>query len=206
MKFETQTHLQRFILGIVCGLLPILCVLFGIPSVLVGNNPIELLYSISATYYSNHNIIMIGSLILCAFFLFTYKGYDLGDRLFTLLAGIGALGVACFPCYVYKLDFTHIGLFSLPVNVSNIAHFISAGLVFSSFALMTLTQFTKGSHKNRNLVYYICAGIMLAALAFTPLYNNVFHLPDYWMMILEFIMLEAFAVAWLVKSGIFFKE
>lgn len=199
--FKSQLHLQRFILGVICGLLPILDIVFGL--VFCGYIP----QSISATYYYNFNIIMIGALILCSFFLFTYKGYDLGDRIFTILAGIGSFGVASFPMSnIFEQGVVKVGLFSLPDNISNIIHFIMAILVFGSFGLMTLTQFTKGKHKGRNILYYICGVVILLAMlllglsSFIPLLNF-----EACVMIYELIMLEAFAIAWLVKSGIFFR-
>lgn len=198
LKFESTVHIQRFALGVICGLLPILCVLFGFISCTIGGNPWELLYSISATYYTNHKIIMIGSLILCSFFLFSYQGYDLGDRIFTIAAGVGAFGVAAFPCRT-TLSKTTEGLLSLPIGTCNILHYISAVLVFGSFTLMTLTQFTKGKNKRRNALYVICGMIMAIALALVPA-KILLHWADWIMMLLELIMLEAFAIAWIVKS------
>ena len=198
---KSQLHLQRFILGLICGLLPILDIVFGL--VFYKHIP----QSISVTYYYNFNVIMIGALILCSFFLFTYKGYDLGDRVFTILAGIGSLGVAIFPMTNIFAEGSKVGLFSLPDNISNIIHFIMAILVFGSFGLMTLTQFTKGKHKKRNILYRICgvvillAMVMIALSSFIPFLN--FRTST---MFFELIMLEAFCVAWLTKSGIFFKK
>lgn len=110
-----------------------------------------------------------------------------------------------FPCH--KDGVHHIGLFNLPVDASNILHFISAFLVFGSFAIMTITQFTKGSHKKRNILYYVCGGIMIASLLLLGL-SMLIPVLNFSgaVMVYEFIMLEAFAVAWLVKSGIFFKK
>lgn len=201
MTFESTVHVQRFVLGVICGLLPILCTLFGVISINVGGDDISTIYSISATYYSQHKIIMIGTLWLCSFFLFTYKGYDLGDRIFTILAGIGAFGVSAFPCAV-DLYTDRVGLFSLSMNVSNVIHSISAGLVFGSFTLMTLTQFTKGKRKKRNVCYYVCSGIMAVGILLVIL-KNIFGWVEFTIMIFEAIMLEAFAVAWIVKSGAF---
>lgn len=199
---KSQLHLQRFILGLICGLLPILDIVFGL--VFYKHIP----QSISVTYYYNFNVIMIGALVLCSFFLFTYKGYDLGDRVFTILAGIGSLGVAIFPMTnIFTEEIVKVGLFSLPDNISNIIHFIMAILVFGSFGLMTLTQFTKGKHKKRNILYRICgvvillSMVMIALSSFIPLLN--FRTST---MFFELIMLEAFCVAWLTKSGIFFKK
>ena len=200
--FKSQLHLQRFVLGLICGLLPILDIVFGL--VFYGHIP----QSISVTYYYNFKIIMIGALILCSFFLFTYKGYDLGDRIFTILAGIGSFGVASFPMSnTFVQGVVKVGLFSLPDNISNIIHFVMAILVFGSFGLMTLTQFTKGKHKRRNILYYICGAVILLAMLLTGLsyFISVLNF-NASTMVYELIMLEAFAIAWLTKSGIFFRE
>lgn len=197
--FESTVHKQRFILGLVCGLLPILDIIFGL---LIEHSMPQ---SISITYYSVYCIIMIAALTLCTFFLSTYEGYDMGDRIWTILAALGSFGVMAFPCYNY--GFERIGLFNLSAEVSNILHFVSAFLVFGSFGIMTLTQFTKGGHKKRNILYRVCGIVMIAALAMLgitmaiPVLN--FHGAT---MVYELIMLEAFAVAWLTKSGIFFKK
>lgn len=202
MMFKSQLHLQRFVLGLICGLLPILDIVFGL--VFYKHIP----QSISVTYYYNFNVIMISALVLCAFFLFTYKGYDLGDRVLTILAGVGALGVAIFPMSnIFVMGTVKVGLFSLPDNISNIIHFIMAILVFGSFGIMTLTQFTKGKHKRRNILYYICGSIILLAMLLTGLSSFVEVLNfNACVMVYELIMLEAFAIAWLTKSCIFLKR
>ena len=200
MKFETQTHYQRFMLGIICGLLPVGCLLFGILGQLPGINNPEWYVSISATYFANSNMCMIGALCLCAFFLFTYQGYDLGDRLFTSIAAIAALLIVAFPCSARGTD-AHLGLFALPSNISNTIHGVAAAVLFLSFALMILTQFTKGGRKKRNILYYICGIIMLIAMVFVVISMYCNWVP-YMTMILEIVMLEAFAIAWIVKSNI----
>lgn len=200
--FKSTLHAQRFSLGLICGLLPILCCIFG----LIFYKFIP--QSISITYYYNFNIIMISALILCSFFLFTYQGYDLGDRIFTILSGIGAFGVAAFPMEAPEFwHSTNVGLFSLPDNVSDILHLISAALVFGCFGLMTITQFTKGKHKRRNILYYICGIVMLLCLVLLGLGSIIPCLAfKGYVMLYELIMLEAFALSWLVKSAVFFKD
>lgn len=200
MKFETQTHYQRFMLGIICGLLPFGCLLFGLLGALRGINYPEWYNSISATYFSNGNMCMIGALCLCSFFLFTYKGYDLGDRAFTLVAAVSALLIVACPCAAAPMDY--MGLFALPTKISNVIHMVAAVILFGSFALMTLTQFPKGTHKRRNTIYRICGGVMLAFMAVVAL-ATVFNWPGYMTMICEAGMLEAFAVAWIIKSGVY---
>lgn len=199
MKFESQTHYQRFMLGVICGLLPIGCLLFGWLGEMRGINYPEWYNSISATYFANSNMCMIGALCLCAFFLFTYKGYDLGDKAYTLVAAVSALLIVACPCGAAPMDY--MGLFALPTKLSDFIHMVAAIALFGSFALMTLTQFTKGSHKRRNAIYRICGWTMLAFMAVVWL-ANIFDWPGYMTMICEAAMLEAFSFAWIVKSGI----
>lgn len=199
-KFESQTHYQRFMLGAICGLLPVACLLFGALGEIRGINYPEWYNSISATYFANSNMCMIGALCLCSFFLFTYKGYDLGDRAYTLVAAVSALLIVACPCAAAPMDY--MGLLALPTKLSDIVHMVAAIALFGSFALMTLTQFTKGKHKRRNRIYRICGSIMLAFMAVVAL-ASVFGWPGYMTMICEAGMLDAFAFAWIVKSGVF---
>lgn len=198
MRFESTTHYQRFMLGIICGLLPICCFLFGLLGELAGINPPGWYNSISATYFCNSNMCMIGSLCLCAFFLFTYKGYDLGDRAFTMISAISALLIVACPCDAIPSE--NLGLFAFPVKISSTIHDISASVLFVSFALMILTQFTKGNQKRKNTIYRICGWTMVVVMVLVVVGQFIPH-PPYMTMIYEFILLEAFAVAWIVKSG-----
>lgn len=199
MKFETQVHYQRFMLGVICGLLPIACLLFGLLGEIRGINYPEWYNSISATYFANSNMCMIGALCLCAFFLFTYKGYDLGDKAYTLVAAVSALLIVACPCGAAPMDY--MGLFALPTKLSDFIHMVAAIALFGSFALMTLTQFTKGGHKKRNRIYRTCGWTMLAFMAVVAL-ATVFDWPGYMTMICETGMLWAFSVAWIIKSGV----
>lgn len=200
MKFETQTHYQRFMLGVICGLLPVACLLFGMLGEIRGVNYHGWYNSISATYFANSNMCMVGALCLCSFFLFTYKGYDLGDRAYTLVAAVSALLVVAFPTAASKMEY--IGLFAIPKKVSNVIHLVAAVALFGSFALMTLTQFTKGEHKRRNTIYRICGWTMLLFMAIAGA-GYALGFPGYMTMVCETGMLWAFSFAWIVKSGVF---
>lgn len=199
MKFETQTHAQRFALGIICGLLPVGCLLFGWLGELRGINPPGWFNSISATYFANSRACMIGALSLCSFFLFTYKGYDLGDRVYTLVAAVAALLIVACPCAAVAA--AHMGLLALPTKLSDVIHMVAAVALFGSFALMTLKQFPKGSHRRRNTIYRICGWTMIALMALVGL-GVVLDFPGYTTMICETGMLWAFSVAWITKSGV----
>lgn len=223
VKFESQVHYQRFMLGAICGLLPLLCVLFGLFGEVRGINHPGWYNSISATYFANSNMCMIGALSLCSFFLFTYQGYvdaaeekltllqrirklftwkeffRLTDRKLTLVAAVSALLIVACPCAAAPMSY--IGLLALPKKLSDIIHMVAAIALFGSFALMTLTQFTKGNHKRRNTIYRICGWTMLAFMAVVGI-GTVLDFPGYMTMICEAAMLEAFSFAWIVKSGI----
>lgn len=198
LKIESQVHLQRLALGLICGLLPICCVLFGLigaDEALLGNS---WWHSISATYFSNSQVWMIGSLVLASFFLATYKGYDIGDRILTLIGSVSAICIVIFPCG--NSVFERCGLFMLPTTLSGTIHNVSAALLFISFAAMILTQFTKGHDTHRNIVYYICGSIIVLAMI-SQVITTILGIG--WMTLVnEFFMLEAFAVAWVVKSKI----
>jgi hypothetical protein len=193
---KSQLHFQRLVLGVICGLLPICSILFGIigaDSALLGD---AWWYSLSATYYANSNVWLIGSLVLASFFFFTYKGYDLGDRVLTNISAVSSICIVIFPCWC--TGFERIGLFMLPVSLSSKLHNISAATLFVSFALMILTQFTKGNDVKRNRVYYIC-GAIIVVFMISQVITSILNIPGA-TLVNEFFMLEAFAVAWITKS------
>ena len=196
LKIESQVHFQRLVLGLICGLLPICCVLFGLigaDEALLGD---EWWYSISATYFSNSQVWMIGSLVLASFFFATYKGYDIQDRVLTIISSVSSICIVIFPCY--NSAFERCGLFMLPTRISSAIHNTSAAILFLSFAVMILTQFTKGQNKIRNRVYYVC-GIIIVLAMISQVITSILNIG--WMTLInEFVMLEAFAVAWIVKS------
>ena len=196
VKFESQVHFQRLVLGLICGLLPICCILFG----LIGAETALLgkvwWHSISATYFSNSQVWMIGSLVLASFFFATYKGYDIEDRVLTIISSISSICIVIFPCYNNAFD--RCGLFMLSTEISSKVHNTSAAILFLSFAIMILTQFTKGQDKIRNRVYYICGAVIVLFMVSQVITSR---LNIGWMTLInEFFMLEAFAVAWIVKS------
>lgn len=201
INFESTMHRQRFVLGIICGLLPICCVLFGLFGASV-NLP-GWWYSISDTYYATSSPWMIGSLCLASFFFLTYRGYDLGDRWFTNLSALTSICIVVFPCSNNFYD--KVGIFQLPSNVSSILHNISAATLFVSFGLMILCRFTKGANKKKNVLYRVCATIIFASVLGIGL-TTLLSLPGYMIIVFEFVLLESFAVAWIVKSNVKFDK
>ena len=135
--------------------------------------------------------------------MFTYKGYDLGDKTLTTISAVSALLIVACPTSAIPAD--NLGLFALPTKISSAIHNVSAAVLFISFALMILTQFTKGNQEKKNVIYRICGWIMIVVMLLVVV-NRFLPLPSYMIMVYEFILLEAFAVAWIIKSGVTSKE
>jgi len=194
-------NFQRKCLGVLCALLAPSCILFG----LLGDNLPGWYKSISATYYANSKICMIGLLFATSVFFLTYKGYDKWDTIFAFIQGLSCLGVILFPCNTPGIP-DKVGLFNLPISMSMKLHCVSAGVLFVCFGLMILFLFTKGDINNemkrkRNKVYYVCGTVIFIGCLGMTLQKYIPYpswFPYTWLM--EFIMLEAFAVAWIVKS------
>ena len=208
ISFESQLHRQRLALGVICGLLPIACFLFNLPAVLWCEWDSSILGSISATFWSPSAPFMIIGLGLASFFFFTYKGYNRTDNILTTISAISAIGVVAFPTWLGIMNFTKwdcMGVFYVPAVICNYLHMISAGVLFISFAIMIFFQFTKGNHKKRNILYRIC-GVLIVVFSIGVALDGVVapYIPGWlssiWVWLNEFLMLEAFAVAWIVKS------
>lgn len=194
-------RLQRKILGVLCALLAPCCIVFG----LLGDN-LPLWYcSISATYYANSKICMIGLLFATSVFFFSYKGHDWKDRVMSLIQAVSALGVIMFPCNTPGIPDT-VGLFSLPYATSHVIHCVMASVLFISFATNIMFLFTLGDKSNaqkarRNKVYRICGGVIYAFIVLQAV-STFIPMPAWFpaTLINEAVMLEAYAVAWLVKA------
>ena len=200
--------LQRRILGILCACLAPACIIFG----LFGDN-LPLWYcSISATYYANSKMCMIGLLFATGVFFFSYKGYDWKDRLLSIIQAVSSWGIVMFPCETPAIP-ERVGLFNLPVPVSHVIHCIFASVLFISFAVNIAFIFTLGNSNNpmkkkRNFVYRICAIVMAVFIVLQGISGFLKFIPEWFPLTLinEAVILEAFAVAWLVKSGMFFND
>lgn len=207
MRHDKKTmNYQRRILALMGFLLPVLAPLMGF--IAYDKNGAEFWHSISATFYATSNIFMIGVLAIFAFFLFTYKGYDIGDNATCTFSACMAIGILVFPCKTSAAGET-TGLLDLPTIVSHGVHCVVAMLLFGSFALMIGLRFTKHDKalvltekkKQRDRIYKSCALIILAAMAMQVLTSL---LDVGWFTIInETIMLWAFSFAWAVKAGMF---
>lgn len=202
---KASMNYQRKVLALFGFLLPLLAPLMGF--IAYEKNGPEFWYSISATFYASSNIFMIGTLAIFAFFLWTYKGYDLGDSLTCKFSSIMAAGILVFPCRCMASGET-TGVLNLPTGVSHIIHCIIAALLFGSFAVMIGFRFTKTdkfrvtkAKSRKNKIYYTCSMIIMVAMTCQTITS---FLEIGWFTIInEAVMLWSFSFAWAVKAGVF---
>ena len=98
-QFERENKLVlsyltvRKLIGILGLLFPLLLIL---GSFILGHCH-SIQQSISNYYHTNMRDVFVGYVCTLSIFLFSYKGYDLTDRIVSALAGIFGLIVALFP-------------------------------------------------------------------------------------------------------------
>jgi len=165
--------------------------------------------SISATHYAGSYLVFEGLMCVTGVFLIFYEGYDIRDKWFSRIAGIGGLILAFFPCAIE--GGTIKNYFMLPANVTNIIHLIGAGVFFSSLFVIIFFQFTKTGGNitpqkiKRNRIYRICGVIMLSAIIAGFGSSTLFGLQGI-LYLGESIALEAFGISWRVKGEAMMKD
>ena len=212
-----QIWARRF-LGILGLVLPVVIVLSGL---LVFGSVRD---SLSDYLNVKSREVFIVMLLIVAWCLIKYNGYDFIDNLIGKLAGLCALGVLFFP--------------SNAGGWQSVVHFVSATGLFLVFAFMCLFLFTKTKDappnnlwhtitsfrfgiiksdepdmrlkKKRNKVYVACGVALLVNMLITVLYNL------FWqdtgisvikpVLVLEWLMIWAFALAWMVKGQIILSD
>lgn len=203
----------RTIIGILGMFLSLILV---IGMAFIGNGyPVQ--SSISHFYHTRMGDVFVGLLTAISLFLFVYKGPEKRDHRAGNIAGILGLVVAFVPTVYHGDGIIEGYMFNrAPFNPqwTQYVHLTAAGiflLVLTYFALVLFTQtrpgqtIVSGSRKwKRNMVYYICGGIMLLCviglvisfIAFTKdeLKNSII------IFILESLALFAFGITWLVKG------
>jgi hypothetical protein len=183
--------------------------------------------SISDYYFTESGDLLVVILSVLAVFLFTYYGYNKQERILTLAAAIGALGVAFVPT-TYKNDDKETffgvhtdtgGIVSSIFDIRNIvgepAHLTFAVVFLLCLAVMSLKFFPRtdaptfrkpdGSltqKGKRNRVYKICGWTMIGCIGVLVLYFAI--KPDLKnfpvIFVFEAIAVEAFAISWLTKG------
>ena len=163
--------------------------------------------SISGYYYTGMRNLFEGSICAIAVFQLFCRGYDISDEIAGILSGVFALGVAFCPTTPEH------GATPFQEQVGT-AHYIFAGLLFSTLAVFCLVLFrmsAKGHEltprkRLRNGVYAACGLVILASLAAILLLVKVFNVTVLFgglgtIFFFETTSLLAFGVAWLIKGG-----
>ena len=193
-----------------CGLLGILLPWIALfAAAIAPHESKEWWWSISATYYLSP-VALVGVLVPACIVMMSYIGYNWVDNLVTTLNGIAGLGIVLFPCKVNWIpDGTPVGFFQLPIELSSRIHMVCAILFFLFAAFNTLFLFTRhGStmtekKKLRNRIYRICGWGMLVLLALLIALSLIFGTPNWFVMIIEILLLHLFGFAWVVKGEFF---
>jgi len=182
--------------------------------------------SISTYYHTNMRDIFVGFNCAVALFLFAYRGHDWRDNLAGYLGCIFVLGVAFLPCNVsdpLQACLVPVApqspLVGMLHNLSALLYFIIL-IVYALFLFpMTHMDMVTGEKmfmgrqkRKRNIVYYVCGGLMTAALL-TIVFYMLFlekQYPDlkgldpvFW---LESLVLISFGISWLTKGQLFFRD
>jgi hypothetical protein len=193
---------MRKLVGILGVALPIILL---IGAAIFRKLPVQ--SSISAYYYTNMQDALTGILFAVAMFLFCYNGYGRLDTASSNIAAVGAIGVALFPSSLKSLvpaavlsrRHPAVGVFQLPDNISGVFHVVFASLFFLTIAFIAFFVFTKGGQKARNVLYRVCAVIIVAMLVSIAITEGV-KPGSRLVFVFETAALWAFGVSWLVKG------
>lgn len=202
-----------------------------LPLILVAGSSLfggckELQHSISTYYHTNMRDIFVGYNCAVALFLFAYRGHDWKDNLAGYLGCIFVLGVAFLPCSVGS---GHQPCLIIPPAQNPMVgklHNFCALMYFIILIVYALFLFPKThldrvsgekmfmarQKKRRNVVYYICGGLMIASVLL--IVTNYWFLkeaypglkdlnPVFW---LETIILFSFGISWLTKGQLIFRD
>ena len=150
---------------------------FLITPLVIGLAGFNLLDSISAYFYIYPSkLAFVSILSVLGAYLISYKGYDKYDNWLSHLAGVAAILTAFCGC----LDFP-------------IIHYISACVLFLSFAGFDLFLFSKTSTYWKRIVFYTCGVSKLILLSAIP-----FCMPE--IIWVEMIILILTSISWFVKA------
>jgi hypothetical protein len=164
--------------------------------------------SISAYYHTDLRNILVGDLCAIAVFLIACKGYNKLDAVFGDLAGLCAVGVACFP--TNRTGF--------PKTLISMLHATFASLLFLLLAIFCLFLFTKtvpektltSEKLTRNNVYKVCGFVILVCIVLSlftaiPAVNARLGWKNH-LFVYESIAVIFFGIAWITKGGTILRD
>ena len=188
----------RRTVGIICMALPFALMIGG--TIFCGHFSTE--HSISFYYHTCMRDLFVGSMCAVGLFMCFYYDNTWKDQAMGICAGVGAFGVAVFPT-----TFDHDN----PVWQGT-AHNISAGVFFGSLIILSAllfphkrkegdsSQFKKDYRRLRNIIYWICAGIMTVSVLCLLIYEADDNHDVHIMFWCETIALFFFGISWIVKG------
>ena len=195
--------LRRAVGWIAVGLPPTL-LLYSL--IVPGAQPVPA--SISAYYYTPMGNVLVGSLCAIAFFNLCARGYDWRDELAGVVSAVSALGMAFCPTW------PPWGGGRYALRMSDL-HNAFAAVFFTTLAVMCLVLFRSTARnrtltrakRRRNTVFLICGVIMVLCGVVDFFCHRMSPIPTWGpvgsIFCCEFVALEAFGVAWLVKGKSF---
>lgn len=200
-------HALRQAVGCIAISLPVALLLWS----LVAGGKQQIPFAISAYYYTPMRDVLVGSLCAIGFFNLCARGYDWRDELAGLVSAISALGLAFCPTWPPG------GGDRLAQRLSEAHHFF-AELFFATLAVMCLVLFRTTAvnrtltraKRRRNMVYLVCGIVMLVCGVVDFVCQQMRPIPTWGpvgsIFCCEFVALEAFGIAWLVKGKTFRKN
>ena len=190
----------QWAIGVIAAVLPLGVVIFT----WAHGNRWALEDSISHYYYTAGRDWFVGSLCALAVFFFSYRRGATGkyriDAMLSNFSAAMALGVAFCPT---TFDDQAKGADAFVGTV----HLVCATLLFTALGVFAMFLFSRSGgtktpqKQKRNTVYHWCGAVIFACIAILAL-SEALHWTSgpklYWY---ETVMVEAFAVSWLIKGG-----
>ena len=169
--------------------------------------------SMSSYYHTDMGDVLVGTMCVIGFFLFSYRGYERADNIAGDLGCIFAVCVALFPT-------APDGPVSGDVRLIGYIHLACAALFFLTLIYFSLFLFTKTDpskpitkrKRNRNHIYRVCGYVMSVCIVLMIIYTvlldsgkesfKALH-PIFW---LEAMAVVAFGISWLTKGEAIMKD
>ncbi len=201
-QLSLQAH--RRIIGTIGFFLPALIYLFAAARPTAGLDRWEVLWSVSAYYYTGAIGVFVGALFALSLFLFSYRGYKgvIADRIVGGIGGLAALFVALFPTAAP-------GDLTAPTwwgETTAVVHYIAAVVLFLAFIAFAIWLFRRSDipkrrdrpldKRRRDDACLACGLVMIACVTWAAIAKYI----DKPIFLPESIAIVAFAISWLVKG------
>lgn len=200
-------HALRQAVGWIAICLPLVLLLWSLMT--SGGHGIP--FAISAYYYTPMRDVLVGSLCAIGFFNLCARGYDWRDEAAGVLSAVSAFGLAFCPTWAP-------GGGDRLARLLSEAHHVFAELFFTTLAVMCLFLFRTTAanrtmtraKRRRNAAYLVCGIVMVVCGVVDFICQHMRPIPQWGpvgsIFCCEFVALEAFGIAWLVKGKSFRKK